>query len=52
MFVLGVAKDLSVVISVVRHSQCEGYWNARMSLQVTYKIATFPNSLEMSKNTI
>ena len=26
-------ENLSVVISVVRHSSCEGYWNARMTLQ-------------------
>ena len=35
-------EHLSVVISVVRHSPCEGYCNARMTLQVTYKVTTFP----------
>ena len=42
-----------MVISVVHLSPCEGYWNARMTLQVTYKVATFPKdvvNLQMSKN--
>ena len=46
-------KSIRVVISVVRHSPCEGYWNARMTLQVTYKVATFPKdvvNLQTSKN--
>ena len=53
MFVLGVAKiDLVVVISMVRHSPCEDYWKAKMTLLVTNKVAIFLSSLEMSKNTI
>ena len=28
-------ENLSVVISVVRHSPCEGYWNARMTWSLT-----------------
>ena len=46
-------KSIRVVISVVRHSPCEGYWNARMTLQVSYKVATFPKdvvNLQTSKN--
>ena len=43
-------KSIRVVISVVRHSPCEGYWNARMTLQVTYKVATFPKDVQTSKN--
>ena len=46
-------KSIRVVISVVRHSPCKGYWNARMTLQVTYKVATFLNdviNLQTSKN--
>ena len=42
-----------MVISVVCHSPYEGYWNAKMTLQVTYKIATFPKdvvNLQMSEN--
>ena len=31
-------ENLNVVISVVRHSLCEGNWSARMTLQVTSKL--------------
>ena len=44
---------IRVVISLVRHSPHEGYWNARMTLKVTYKAAIFPKdvvNLQMSKN--
>ena len=42
-----------MVISVARHSPCEDYWNARMTLEVTYKVAAFLKdvvNLQMSKN--
>ena len=43
---------LVVVISMVRHSPCEDYWNAKMTLLVTNKVSIFLSPLEMSKNTI